>query len=60
MGELLVDMNKHKGGRSAENWSYLGTGLKELGIGKNQFPTQIQLLDLFAQLRFNPCIQTFN
>ena len=36
MGELLVDMDKHKGGQPAENWSYRGTGLKELGFGKNQ------------------------
>jgi len=36
MGEFLVDMDKYQGGRAAENWSYRGTGLKELGIGKNQ------------------------
>lgn len=36
MGESLADMDKHKGERPAENWSYRGTGLKELGIGKNQ------------------------
>jgi len=36
MGESLADMDKHQGGRPSENWSYRGTGLKELGIGKNQ------------------------